>query len=126
MKPYRVTAYVVGALALTYAVSYFALFRNGHYEAAVYGLAQHPDGYVIAAPKSAFGYQWNPFGTDTYGSEPKPKWIMKAATGYAPMIWIDRLVFHRSKTVEEAGSGKFRVVRYFDISTCEFRNIEPK
>jgi hypothetical protein len=125
MKRYRVIGSIALIAALVYVGSYAIAFRNGHYEAAALGLSQHPDGYVIQAPKSAFGYDWNPFGTNRWAENSQPGWIGPVATFYAPVIWFDRAFVHRNKTVEQAGSGRYKVKWYFDIKTHEVRDIEP-
>ena len=118
---------IIGLFALLllfgYVGSYSFVARNGHYQASAYGAAQHPSGEVIAAPKSAFGYDWNPFGTDIWGSEPIPEWVQPAAKFYTPLIYFDCVLIHRNKSVEKAGSGRFAVKGYYNIKTGRFSDI---
>lgn len=115
---------LLGALSL-YLISYIGISLCGHYEPTAYGLIQGPNDTAILAPKSAFGYQWNPFGTDTMDPDADHEGIEKLSRVYAPLIFIDLKIWHTKKGVDQAGSGDYRVKHFFDQVTKSYRDIEP-
>ncbi|YCM43466.1 hypothetical protein V2O64_19340 [Verrucomicrobiaceae bacterium 227] len=77
------------------------------------------------APKSVFGYRWNPFGTDTMDPDADHEWTFKMSRVYAPLIFIDLKVWHTKKEMDQVGSGDYRVKYFFDWETKTYRDIEP-
>ena len=125
MRRRRTIFRVLLGVLLIYLVSYIGISLRGYYEPFAYGPIQGPDETYIMAPKSVFGYRWNPFGTDTMDPDADHEWAFKLSRVYAPLIFIDLKIWHTKKEMDEVGSGDYRVKYFFDRSTKTYRDIEP-
>ena len=123
MRRLKIFSIIGGLSFLTYVLSYVLLSRDGHYEPAVYGLIAHPSGEAVLAPKSIFGYDWNPYGMRLWRDEDVPRWLSTADFVYAPLIYLDRSLVHRNKSPQKIASGKYRVKGYFDYTAFEYMDL---
>ena len=80
---------------------------------------------TIMAPKSVFGYRWNPFGTDIMDPDANHDRVLKMSIIYAPLIFLDHKIWHTKKEMSQVGSGDYRVKNFFDWNTMTYRDIEP-
>ena len=115
---------LLGAL-LIYFFSYIGISLRGHYEPFAYGPIQGSDDVYIMAPKSVFGYRWNPFGTDIMDPDANHDRVLKMSIIYAPLIFLDHKIWHTKKEMSQVGSGDYRVKNFFDWNTKTYRDIEP-
>ena len=117
LKAKRILSVLFVGLLFFYVGSYCIVTRKGFYEATIWGLANDGKGHPIFAPKTSFGYDWNPFGISLHSPKPKPAWVTAATKFYAPLIFLDQNYFRRNLSYNKASSGQFRVKGFFDIRT---------
>ena len=94
----RTAVLLVVALVAAYVVSYLLYSKNGAYVPMGFGAGKRPDGKMVLRSKR-MGKIWQPFGLprSTYGDQA----VEIREMVYLPLIYIDRLLWHRRQKETE-------------------------